>query len=135
MRCGWIRADDPLILVSVLTDRRTGLQFYRPLGGGIEFGETSADALRREFTEELGFDVTPTSLLGVLENHFEFEGEPGHEIVHVYAVESSEIDALSLDTELTVLDDGSPVIWKRRDELESGRRPFYPAGVLELLPN
>lgn len=64
------------ILVSVMTDRRTGL----------EFGEMSEAALRREFKEELGFDITPVSLLGVLENHFELEGEPGHEIVHVYTV-------------------------------------------------
>lgn len=30
--------------------------FYRPLGGGVEFGEPSEEAVRREFQEELGVD-------------------------------------------------------------------------------
>ncbi len=31
--------------------------FYRPLGGGVEFGERASDALIREFDEELGVDL------------------------------------------------------------------------------
>ena len=55
--------------------------FYRPLGGGIEFGETSAQAVEREIEEEIGAKVTKLQLLGTLENIFTYLGDPGHEIV------------------------------------------------------
>ena len=32
--------------------------FYRPLGGGIEFGEKAEDTVRRELKEEINVDVT-----------------------------------------------------------------------------
>lgn len=32
-------------------------RFYRPPGGTIEFGERAADAVRREFREELGAEL------------------------------------------------------------------------------
>lgn len=58
--------------------------FARPLGGGIDFGETSAEAVIREIKEELGADITGVELLGIVENIFVYEGEPGHEMVFVY---------------------------------------------------
>jgi 8-oxo-dGTP pyrophosphatase MutT (NUDIX family) len=85
--------------------------------------------------EELGFDVRPTSLLGVLENLFEFEGSTCHQIAHVYAVESRDIDALELDADLMVRDEGSPVRWYRRSELHAANPPLYPDGILQLLPS
>src|SRR5512141_3072532 len=58
--------------------------FYRPLGGGIEFGETSEETVHREIKEELGEEVTDLKYLGTLENIFVFNAKPGHEIVQVY---------------------------------------------------
>ena len=59
--------------------------FYRPLGGGIEFGERSADAFVREMREELGAELTAIRYLGMLENIFTHVGKRGHEIVLLYA--------------------------------------------------
>jgi 8-oxo-dGTP pyrophosphatase MutT (NUDIX family) len=41
--------------------------FYRPLGGGVEFGEPGRDALIREFNEELGAELANICYLGTLE--------------------------------------------------------------------
>ena len=74
--------------------------FARPLGGGIDFGETSAQAAIREIKEELGLDITGVDLLGIVENIFVYEGTPGHEIVFVYDgrfVDQSIYDRESLD--------------------------------------
>ncbi|WP_053095418.1 NUDIX domain-containing protein [Microbacterium sp. CGR1] len=81
-------------------DASRGLDFLRAIGGGIEFGETAAEALGREFMEELGVTLEGAEPLGVFENIFTYEGAPGHEIAHVFAVTSAELDAVPLDAEL-----------------------------------
>ncbi len=72
------------ILVSEERDPTKDEIFYRPLGGGIEFGEHSTEALHRELMEEIGAEVKDLVYLGTLENIYIFDGEPGHEIVQVY---------------------------------------------------
>ena len=106
------------------------IAFHRAIGGGIEFGETAEVALRREFVEELGVELGAVKLLGVVENIFEYEGHPGHEIAHVFAVDSSEIDAIPLDSQLEVLDEGSPIRWV---PIVGTPAPFYPTGIARIL--
>src|SRR6056297_126652 len=60
--------------------------FYRVPGGGIKFGETSEEALRREIKEEFDADIESPELIEVLENIFTYEGKPGHEIVFLFKV-------------------------------------------------
>ena len=48
--------------------------FFRPLGGGIEFGEKSEDTVRRELMEEINAEVGELWYLGTLENIFMFNG-------------------------------------------------------------
>ena len=77
------RRDDQ-ILVFAGFDRVKGTAYYRPLGGGVDAGETSAQALAREMQEELGAEVTDLQLVGVLESIFTVDERAGHEIVFVY---------------------------------------------------
>lgn len=116
---------DGHILVLDGEDPVKGEVFHRAIGGGIEFGETAEAALRREFMEELGVSLGTVRLLGVIENIFEYEGNPGHEISHVFAVDSEEIDAIPLDAQLKVLDEGSPIGWVPIDD----GWPLYPEGA------
>ncbi len=58
--------------------------FYRALGGGVEFGETSRIALIREFQEEIQAELTNIRYLSCIENLFTFNGKQGHEIIQLY---------------------------------------------------
>ncbi len=62
------------------------LRFYRLIGGGVDFGEHAADAVVREHLEEFGLHVEVLAPLGVVENLFEYEGRPRHEIVFEYVL-------------------------------------------------
>lgn len=73
------------ILVFEAFDPAKGTPFYRPLGGGVDPGETSEAAVIREIREEINQEITDLRLLGVLESIFTVGERAGHEIVFVYA--------------------------------------------------
>ncbi len=85
------------ILVAKGRDSIKNETFYRPLGGEIEFGETSHECIIRELMEEIRADVIDMKLLTVLENIFVYEGKPGHEIVVVYEVQLADSSFYKMD--------------------------------------
>lgn len=60
--------------------------YYRPIGGTIELGEKSSEALVREFKEEINADIEIDQYLTCLENIFTLNNQIGHEITQLYAV-------------------------------------------------
>jgi len=108
-------------------------RFWVPIGGRVEFGESSRQAIIREVREELGAEILDLELLGVLENLFTFDGGPGHEIVFVY-------DARFADVAMY---DAGPLMGLEGDkEFEAHwidpnapahGRPLYPEGLANLL--
>ena len=72
------------ILVNEAYDHVKNQSFCRPLGGGIQFGETSSHAIVREIQEELGAEITNLRLIGTLENIFTYVGNSHHEIIQVF---------------------------------------------------
>jgi ADP-ribose pyrophosphatase YjhB (NUDIX family) len=116
-------------------DGTRGLDFYRVIGGGVEFGEAAADAVVREWSEEFGLTVTPGALLGVLENHFTYEGQPGHEIVFIFAGTVAEGWAMERDRFTSTDEKGAPheAEWVAIAALREGLVPLFPDGVLDLL--
>ena len=125
------------ILVSEERDPTKNETFYRPLGGGIEFGEHSEEAIHREIMEEIGAEVKDLVYLGTLENIYVFDGEPGHEIVQVYdgaltevgLYEQAVISGYEAEVNLPM-----KVLWKSLDEFGPGKAILYPDGLLEMLP-
>ena len=83
---GAVRRGDEL-LVGEETDPETDETFYRLLGGGVEFGEHSREAVIREFAEEIGVEFRVERHVGTFEDVFDVDGETGHEIWRVYAGE------------------------------------------------
>lgn len=50
-------------------------------GGGIEFGESVEDALKREIKEEYGAEIIEREFLGFRDVHREYEGQKTHWLV------------------------------------------------------
>lgn len=122
------------ILVAAIGDPDNGVRCYRPLGGEIEFGEHSRDALIREMREEIGAEITALRLLGTLENRFVFDGQRHHEIVLVY--DAAFVDRALYTRPLIEGHNGNVAIraeWKPLDEFIPGHPPLVPDGLLDLL--
>jgi ADP-ribose pyrophosphatase YjhB (NUDIX family) len=106
--------------------------FHRLVGGGVELGERSVEAVVREIGEELGTMLLEPRLLGVLENLFVFEGEAGHEVVFVYAGELADPDIIP-PLGGWFQDSGGPMFveWRAVDD-SAHLWPLYPGGVGDL---
>ncbi len=116
------------ILVAEGFDSKSQTHFYRALGGGVEFGETSWDGLVREFQEELSTEIIQSKYLGCLENIFECYGNPGHEVIFVYECEFAD-RSLYEPNELTFVEGDTQKLakWIAVSEFKSGDRRLVPA--------
>jgi ADP-ribose pyrophosphatase YjhB (NUDIX family) len=132
--CLFRRARDDALLLAPGYDHVKEERFYRPLGGGIEFGERAEEAARREIREELGTEVDGLRLIGTFENIFIYRGEPGHELIWLY--EGRLADASMYEREVIPADEGGApfeAAWVPLTDFLSGKYPLYPDGLLELL--
>ena len=123
------------VLLSYGYDPSKDETYLRPIGGSIEFGETSAQAIEREVLEEINQQITKPKLLVVLENLFTFDGQQGHEIVFVYDAEF--IDSV-LYTEIEIHGcetSGLSYIaqWLSREQIELNQYPVYPTWIEQWL--
>ena len=116
-------------------DSIKGETFYRPLGGGIEFGERSEQAVRRELREELSAEIVRLRQIGVLENIFTHEGTSWHEIVFVFEGDFANPELSRTDYSTTILDNDQrlPALWKPLSEFDDRKAILYPDGLLELI--
>ncbi len=108
-------------------DPDTNRYFYRLIGGGIEHTETSEVAVRREVVEEVSSEISDLVFLECVENIFEYEGRPGHEIVFVYKGELEREELYSM--ELIEIREGEQVfeaVWIDVNDVVEGRVALYP---------
>lgn len=92
-----IRKDDTVLMCKIAGKGN----FFFP-GGGVEFKEGVVAALRRELMEELGVNAINASFIGGVENLFDQDGQPYHELnifftatIDNHSAESKEIGHLS----------------------------------------
>lgn len=105
--------------------------FYRAMGGGVEFGETSRDALVREFQEEIQAELTNIKYLGCSENLFIFNGLTGHEILFVYQCDF--VDKKFYQLEEIVFAEGKRkkrALWVEIERFKSGELKLVPEDFL-----
>ena len=105
-----------------------------PLAGGIEFGETGAEAIVRELHEEIGAVVTRAEYLGIIEDIFEWDSQTRHELYLLYEVELGDRSVYEMDEVSVVEPDGTDYVarWRRLSEFRANAR-LVPDGLLELL--
>lgn len=123
---------DNKLLVGEKTDTVKNQTFYRCLGGGINFLETSSDALKREFKEEIHADIEINKFLGISENIFTYQGKNAHELILIYSINIKDKD---LKEKYHVVDDNSEcdAKWVDIDEFKSGRKILYPKEVFKYI--
>lgn len=101
----------------------------RPVGGGIEFGESARVALDRELREELDVGVRDARQLNVFESIFDVDGVTGHEIV--FAFRTTVDDATLYDRDrFPVLDAPHEIVFWWRPGTDKGR--LVPEALLDL---
>jgi 8-oxo-dGTP pyrophosphatase MutT (NUDIX family) len=123
------------ILVFESRDSVKDQTFYRPLGGGINFGEYGAATIVREMREEIGAEISTPRYLATLENVFTLNGRPHHELIQVYEAGLTDQRLYAADRLTVVEEDGTrlPAIWKKISDFRSGSAILYPDGLLDLL--
>lgn len=132
-----LRPSDDALLVFDSIDAEKDTRFHRPLGGGIEFAETGADAVKRELKERLGADLIGVRLVGVLENIFNKNGETAHEIVLAYAAEFADDKHYEHESfEWEAHGQKVSAVWRRIAAMQTKDNPdappLLPDGVGEL---
>ncbi|MBE9002459.1 MULTISPECIES: NUDIX domain-containing protein [unclassified Nostoc] len=131
---GLIR-DGDRIFVSEGYDPVKQETFYRALGGGVDFGETSYAALEREFQEEIQADLRNIKYLGCIENLFTFNGRQGHEIIQLYQCDFA--DSKFYQLESLVFSESQHhkhrALWIDISRFESGELRLVPEVFFEYL--
>ena len=124
--------NDGHILACPGFDNIKGTNFYRLIGGGVEFNEDSLTALKREIREELDLELENYRLLSVLENIFVYNGNSGHEICFVYEAEFK--DKANYERKSFEILDGDKAfdaIWV--EMTEENKKKVFPGGASDLL--
>ena len=127
-----IAVENNKILVIATHDQYKNEDFYRLIGGGIEFGETGVEALKREVREEINAEIKNIKYLGLIENIFNYEGEDMHEMALVYKAEFVDKTVYS-EKEIKILDSRNPQKAYWLDKNIALRAKFYPEELKKLI--
>ncbi len=135
---GWIRDGDRLLVAEGYQPDRQK-HYYRALGGSIEFGETSLEALKREFQEEIQAELKNIQYLGCIENLFTYSGQPCHELIQFYQCDFADPRFYQL-AQVKFMDDSEdgtnqPVTayWIECDRFQTGELWLVPEACLKFL--
>ncbi|MEO0768561.1 MAG: NUDIX domain-containing protein [Cyanobacteria bacterium J06649_4] len=123
------------IFVSPGEDPKTHQTFYRFLGGGIEFGETSQAALTREFLEEIQATLTDIEYVCCLDNIFTYNGKPKHELIQLFKARFVEPRFYQLQAEFQLVE-GEQIkqaFWLETARVINGEYRLVPESCLRYL--
>lgn len=95
--------------------------FHAIPGGRIKIGETSKEALKREFIEEMGLTPKKLKFRGIIENFFEYNNKKYHEVMIIYDVEFDPDCEIYKKDVIKGIEEKSKLnfVWKTLDEIEN----------------
>ncbi len=115
-------------------------QPWRAIGGFIEYRERAADAVVREWREELDLGVEVVRLLTVYEHIYDIGEQSGHEVTFYFELrfapgeEPPDLEPLPLIEEDWPEDrQRTAAHWVSISDLWSGGQAVYPAHFIELV--
>ncbi|SHE78329.1 8-oxo-dGTP diphosphatase [Fodinibius roseus] len=129
LRVGGLMVEQDAILLVKLQSPVTGKTVWMPPGGGVDFGESMVEALRREFREETQTEIGVHRLLHLRE----LIDEPYHAVECYFEVSKiTGKPSAGRDPELGDRDQLiEDVAWTAVDELDN--LPFEPLDLLRKL--
>lgn len=131
----WVERNEKELLVFKAYDKVKKDCYYRFLGGTVEFREHSSTTLKREIKEEIGSEIKIGALLDVIENIFELDGDPYHEIVFIYTGKLLD-ESLYEKDEFTLVEDSGTVFdcaWIKKLVFVNEEKRLVPEGLLRHL--
>ena len=123
------------LLVCEVLDDQGNLKGWCPLGGGIEFGETAAEALKREIFEELECSIHISGDPITYENIFEHHGFKGHEIILAFSIDFNNPEIYE-KKRFQIREDKGTLHWVEWVEIErfySEKEILFPEALLSKL--
>ncbi|MEM6821913.1 MAG: NUDIX domain-containing protein [Verrucomicrobiota bacterium] len=123
------------LLVHVVENQDDGKIWHIPPGGGIQYGESSVDALKKEIKEELDWSISGEQLIGSFESYHSINGMKEHEISFVYLAKLLNSSDLSYASREVIEDNGKKKTfqWMDLETLKHPRSLLYPEGLLEKI--
>lgn len=123
------------ILVAERYDGQKKENYYRPLGGGLMFGEYSWDTIRREIKEELGEEIKNLTFIGQTESICPDNGHTDHEIIFMFEGEFANKSTYTKEILLGKERNGKEVraVWKPISEFRKKKAKFHPEVLLDYL--
>ena len=80
--CALIIHNNKLLVHNNINENHVAL-----VGGRVKIGESSEDTLKREIKEEMGKEIEILEYVSTIENFFDADDMPYHEIMFVYRVD------------------------------------------------
>lgn len=114
-----------------------GVNFHNLVGGRVQLGESTIDAIKREVKEELGIDIKNPRLMVVAEDFFKWEGKNAHELFFVFHVKLPQ-KYLKMFDNFKILDQTDTTMWVEKAKLKEWKclpSLIYDLPKLEENPN
>ena len=119
----------------ILVHKSIKEEHYALIGGRIEIGENSEDALKRELLEELGKEVEVIENLATIENFFEMKSQKYHEIMFLYKAEFVNEEDRKIEKPIKNIEGKNYLRYEWLDLDKIDEYPLLPRVVKEILKN